>query len=83
VQRILKTFKSEQQIEQQTTSRNRLITIVAWNEYQKSEQQNEQQVNNKRTTSEHKQEYKEYKNKRNIYPLPNFNEKELLNLYEN
>jgi hypothetical protein len=47
VQRILKTFKSEQQIEQQTTSRNRLITIVSWNEYQKSEQQIEQQVNNR------------------------------------
>lgn len=53
VQRILKTFESEQQIEQQTTSRNRLISIVRWDEYQRSEQQNEQRANNKWTTSEH------------------------------
>ena len=52
VQRILKTFEIEQQIEQQTSSQNRLITIVNWNEYQKDEHQNEQQVNNERTTSE-------------------------------
>lgn len=52
VQRILKTFESEQQIEQQTTSRNRLISIVNWVAYQQSEQQIEQQLNNKRTTTE-------------------------------
>lgn len=52
VQRILKLFKSEQQIEQLTNRHNRLITILAWNEYQQSEQQNEQVVNNQRTTSE-------------------------------
>lgn len=46
VERILKTFKSEQQIEQQTSSCNRLISIVSWNEYQRSEQQNEQRVDN-------------------------------------
>ena len=44
--------KTEQQIEQQKTNKNRLITILRWKEYQGSEQQNEQQVNNKRTTSE-------------------------------
>lgn len=49
VQRILKTFENEQQIEQQTNPRNRLITIVNWNIYQEVGQQNEQQVNNKRT----------------------------------
>ena len=52
VQRILKTFENEQQIEQQTTNVNRLITIINWNEYQCSEQQIEQRVNNERTTSE-------------------------------
>lgn len=51
-ERILKMLKIEQQIEQQTNSKGRLITIKNWNEYQMSEQQNEQQVNNKRTTSE-------------------------------
>lgn len=52
VQRILKTFEIEQQIKQQTCSRNRLISIINWNEHQQSEQQIEQQVNNERTTSE-------------------------------
>lgn len=52
VHRILKTFENEQQIEQQTSSQNRLISILRWNEYQKSEQRIEQQVNNEWTTSE-------------------------------
>lgn len=52
VERILKSLKSEQQIEQQTSSKNRLISIINWEFYQQSEQQIEQQVNNKRTTSE-------------------------------
>lgn len=52
VQRILKTFENEQQIEQQTSNQNRLITIVKWSEYQGSEQQIEQRVNNERTTDE-------------------------------
>lgn len=56
IYRIIKDFKSEQQIEQQTSNQNSLITILNWNRYQESEQQNEQQMNNKRTTSEHKQE---------------------------
>lgn len=64
VQRILKTFENEQQIEQQTTSQNRLISIVNWNEYQESEQQNEQQVNNDCTTSE--QRVNTNKNVKNI-----------------
>ena len=52
VYRILKLFKSEQQIEQQSNSCHSLITIVRWNEYQQSEQQTEQQLNNEWTTSE-------------------------------
>lgn len=56
VTRILNAFESEQQIEQQTSNQNSLITILNWNRYQESEQQNEQQMNNKRTASEHKQE---------------------------
>ncbi len=52
VQRILKSFEIEHQIEQRTTSRNRLISIVNWHEYQQSEQQVEQQLNNKCTTTE-------------------------------
>ena len=56
IERILNFLKSEQQIEQQTNNRSRLIVIVNYDGYQKSEQQNEQPVNNQRTTSEHKQE---------------------------
>lgn len=52
VQRILKTFEIEQQIEQRTSTQNRLITILKWSMYQSNEQQNKQQVNNKRTTNE-------------------------------
>lgn len=51
-ERVFKLFKNEQIIEQQTCSKNRLITIVKWNDYQSSEQQNEQQLNNKWTTTE-------------------------------
>ena len=48
IERILKVFESEQQIEQQMNSRNRLISIVSWDKYQ----QTEQQMNSKRTASE-------------------------------
>lgn len=66
-ERILTLFKSEQQIEQQTSSKNRLITILNWSSYQKSEQQNEQQTDNKWTTSEQQVDTKEEekKNKKN------------------
>lgn len=62
VYRIIEALKNEQQIEQQTSSKNSLITILNWEMYQSSEQQIEQQVSNKRATSEHKQEYKNNKN---------------------
>lgn len=52
VQRILKSFENAHQIKQQTSNKNRLITIVNWEMYQKDEQQNKQQLNNKRTTTE-------------------------------
>ena len=64
VERILKSLKSEQQIEQQTSSKNRLISITNWEFYQQSEQQIEQQVNNKRTTSE--QQVNTNKNIKNV-----------------
>lgn len=74
VQRILKSFEIEQQIEQQTSNRNRLITILSWDEYQCIEQQVEQPVNNKRTTDEQpvntnkNVRIKECKNERNNPP---------------
>lgn len=63
VERLLKVLEIEQQIEQQTFTKYRIITVTNWNKYQIVEQQSEQQVNNKRTASEHKQEGKEGKEK--------------------
>lgn len=62
VNRILQTFKAEQQIEQLTSNRNSLITIVNWEIYQECEQRIEQPVNNRRTTGE--QQANTNKNKR-------------------
>ena len=64
IERILTYFeKIEQQIEQQKTSTNRLISILNWDKYQINEQPIKQRVNNKRTTSEQRvntlKEYKE------------------------
>lgn len=52
VERILNYFKTEQQIEQQNMFTSRLITIVSYEDYQSSEQQNEHQMNSKRTANE-------------------------------
>jgi len=52
IERILSFLENEHQIEQQKTNRDRLITVTKWNAYQGNEQQDGQQVNNKRTTGE-------------------------------
>lgn len=52
VSRVLEAFKNEHQIEQQTSNKNRLISIVNWDFYQGTEQQDEQQLNNKWTATE-------------------------------
>ena len=68
VQRILKVFENEQQIEQQTTSTSRLITVKNWSDYQNTEHRSEQRVNSGRTASEQRlntiQECKELKNEK-------------------
>lgn len=82
VTRVLNAFEIEHQIKQQTSNKNRLISIVNWDFYQGSEQQNEQQLDNNRTTTEqqvnnnwttteHKQECKEYKNDKNVKECKN------------
>ena len=48
VQRLLKMLESEQQIEQQTGTKNRVITVVNWVEEQEREQQSEQQKPDKK-----------------------------------
>nr|AKH47475.1 regulatory protein [uncultured marine virus] len=65
IERILKKLKTEHQIEQQTCSTSRIITILNWDTYQNSEQGIEQRVNSERTTSEHRQEVKELNNLNN------------------
>ena len=52
IQRILKAFECEQQIEQQPSNQNRLISIVNWEVYQTIEQQNKHQMDNKQTSDE-------------------------------
>ena len=50
IRRSLDWLESEQQIEQQKTTKGTVITVLNWGKYQECEQQNEQQENNKRTT---------------------------------
>ena len=74
IYRIINDFKSEQQIEQQTSNQNSLISILNWDKYQQSEQQNEQQMNNERTTDE--QPVNTNKNDNNIKNEKNIIKKE-------
>lgn len=52
VQRTLKIFENNNQIEQQTSNRNRLVTILNWDKYQLDDKQNDKQVINKRKTDD-------------------------------
>lgn len=66
VERALTAFENAQLIEQRTTSRNRLISIVSWSEYSASEQQSERQSNNERTAvGQQPNTLEEFKNVRN------------------
>lgn len=68
-------FESEQQIEQQTNSRSRVISILSWDKYQQTEQQvdskwtaNEQQVDTNNNDNNNKND----KNKNTIPSFLNF-----------
>lgn len=66
VENILNYLESEQQIEQQKTTKFRLITILKWKDYQVNEQQFEQQNNNRITTERQQNDtYKNVKNEKN------------------
>jgi len=52
LERILKCFESEQQIEQQTSTTSRLISITNYLKHQNVEQRSEQIVSSKRAASE-------------------------------
>lgn len=69
VYRTTKLFESEQQIEQQKSNRNTLITLLKWSEYQKSEQQIKQQIDNKRTTDEQQKPKKKTVKKKQTKPI--------------
>jgi DNA-binding transcriptional regulator YhcF (GntR family) len=52
IERVLTCLKTEHQIEQQSSSISRLITILNWSKFQDYEQANEQHSNSIRTASE-------------------------------
>lgn len=84
VQRILNFFESEHQIEQQTSNKNRVITLINWHKYQDNEHQTEQQLNNNRTTTEQQLNTNNNdKNVRNIYSTPTTNKEEINGRYGN
>ena len=83
VRRVLDAFKSDGQIDKQTSNKNSLITILSWDLYQQSGKQNDGQMTDKwrtsdgqvtdnRRTSDDKQECKEgeeCKNERSTPPI--------------
>ena len=52
VRRVLVTFKTNHQIDQQSTRHGSLISILYWATYQDADQQSDQQVTNQRPTSD-------------------------------
>jgi DNA-binding transcriptional MocR family regulator len=52
IQRTLKLFENDKQIEQQTTNKNRLITVLNWGMYQNNDKQNDKQMINKWETND-------------------------------
>ena len=69
VKRILKEFKNEHQIDQQSERYGSLISIVNWSPYQQDDQQSDQRATNERPTSDQRvttiQECKNDKNGKN------------------
>lgn len=68
VERILKTFENEEQIEVESSNQFSLITVKKWEEYQMDEEVNEERVRNERGTGEERvrtpKELKELKNEK-------------------
>lgn len=68
VQRTLKCFEIDKQIEQETSNKNRLISILNWEEYQNNDNENDKQMINKcETTDKQLITNKNVKNDNNIY----------------
>ena len=71
-QKLLKEFEKEGMLEQQTTNRNRLITITCWNEYQVEEQQKDNRKTTERQQKDTNKNVKNIKNEKNIYNIKDF-----------
>ena len=78
IERILKLFKIEQQIEQQNLYTSRLITVLNYDKHHSSEQVNKQQVNSKRTASE--QQVNTYNKDKNVKNVKNKNKDMVLQI---
>lgn len=52
VQRTLKCFEIDKQIKQETSNKNRLITILNWEQYQSNDNENDKQLINKCETTD-------------------------------
>lgn len=71
VKRILIDLESDQQIDRQRSNKNSLITILNWNKYQNTDQQNIQQMTSKWPASD--QQVTTNNNEINIYNKNNIN----------
>ena len=71
VTRLLKRWQNEQQIEQQTFNKYRVISIVKYDEYQSSEQQSDKKVNTDNNTNKLNKEHKSF-SKPSISQLENY-----------
>lgn len=80
IERILKYFENEQQIEQQTTNKYRVITILNWESYQNIEKQTAKKVGSKTDSKKtaNGQQMDTYKNDKN-----NKNDKKIHNTGKN
>lgn len=76
VQRILKSFENDKQITQQTSNKNRLISIINWNEYQDIDKQNDKQVINKCKTTD-----KQLITNKNVKNIKNDKNDKKVNIY--
>lgn len=78
VERVIKCFKSEEQIEVRTDRQCSLITVKNWKDYQEFEERNEERPRNDRGTSEERvRTNKEYKNGKNGSLLEKFEKIEI------
>ena len=74
VQRTLKCFELDKQIAQETSNKNRLISILNWEQYQSSDNENDKQLINKcETTDKQLITNKNVKNDNNIIYINLFN----------